>query len=357
MIYGVVMAGGSGTRFWPRSREARAKQFLPIFGDRTLIESTLNRLHPAIKNKDIFIITKQSQKKAFSKLLLDIPGKNILFEPIGKDTAPCIGLAAIHIQKRSPDAVMVVTPADHMIENEPLFRETVAAAADLAGRGNGLVTIGIVPDRPATGYGYIQIEKTDGRIRGIETCRVKTFAEKPDLSTAKSFLASGDFFWNSGIFAFKASVYLKQVEEFLPEMHEGLMEIQAGIGHRGYEETLDRIYRQIRAISIDFGVMEKAKNVFMVKGEFPWSDLGSWEQVYKLSPKDGKGNAVSGNAVLVDTGHSFIRAGEKPVAVLGLDHVVVVQEPDVTLICHIDRTEDIKKLIDKLRNNKMTDVL
>jgi mannose-1-phosphate guanylyltransferase len=357
MIYGIVMAGGSGTRFWPRSREVRAKQFLPILGNQTLIESTLNRLRPIIEDDHVYVITKRSQEKAFRKLHLDMPGKNILFEPMGKDTAPCIGLAAIHVQKRAKDGVMLVTPADHMIQKEHLFHDTLMAAVDLAERESGLVTIGIVPDRPATGYGYIQIEKPNGRIRGIETSRVKTFAEKPDLSTAKSFLASGDFFWNSGIFIFKASVYLKQLEEFLPELHEGLMEIQARIGHRDYLETLDRIYRQIRAISIDFGVMEKAKNVFMVKGEFPWNDLGSWEQVYKLSEKDDKGNVVHGNAVLVDTAHSYIHGGKGLVAVLGLENVVVVQEPDVTLICTMDKTEEMKKLIDKLRNNKMTDVL
>ena len=357
MIYGVVMAGGSGTRFWPRSREIKAKQFLPILGDKTLIESTLDRMRGVVQIEDIYIITKRSQEAALRKLHLDVPRKNILFEPIGKDTAPCIGLAAIHIQKRSQDGVMVVTPADHMIQKERLFHDTVQAAGDLAERENAMVTIGIVPDRPATGYGYIQIEETCGRIRGAETCRVKTFAEKPDLATAESFMASGDFFWNSGIFVFKASVLLKNLEEFLPEMYEGLMEIQARIGRQDYEETLERIYKQIRGISIDFGVMEKAKNVFMVKGEFPWSDLGSWEQVYKLSPKDDHGNAVHGEVVLVDTAHSYIHGENGLVAVMGLDHVVVVQEPGVTLICTMDKTEDLKKLIDKLRNKKMTDIL
>ncbi|HEX9934514.1 MAG TPA: sugar phosphate nucleotidyltransferase, partial [bacterium] len=174
MTYGVIMAGGSGTRFWPRSREARAKQFLPILGEKTLVESTLGRLETVVPRDNVFIITKRSQEQAFHPLHLNVPTANILFEPIGKDTAPCVGLAAVHIQRNDPDGMLVVTPADHMIPNRPLFRETVSAAIQLAEREDGLVTIGIVPDRPATSYGYIQIEQGASRLHGIDTYRVKT---------------------------------------------------------------------------------------------------------------------------------------------------------------------------------------
>jgi len=353
-MYGVIMAGGSGTRFWPRSRETRAKQFLSILGENSLIEDTVERFRFIVQKEDTYIITKRSQEQAFRRLNLDIPRENILFEPMGKDTAPCIGLAAVHIQQRDPHGILVVSPADHTIKNDGLFQNTILAAAELAERENGMVTIGIVPDRPATGYGYIQIDPSCSPTRNVDTCRIKTFAEKPDLATAKSFLESGDFFWNSGIFIFQASVYLRQLEEYLPEIYDGLMEIQSRIGRSDYEETLQRIYQQIRGISIDFGVMEKAKNVYMVKGAFQWNDLGSWEQVFKLSQKDQNGNAVQGEAVLMDTKNSYVRSEKNLVAVLGLEGVVVVQEDDVTLVCRMDRTEDVKKMVDKLRNKKLT---
>jgi mannose-1-phosphate guanylyltransferase len=357
MIYSVVMAGGSGTRFWPRSRETRPKQFLPILGKESLIRATLDRFRFIIGPEQTYIISKRSQEQEIRLLNADIPAENILFEPVGKDTAPCIGLAAIHIQRRDPDGLMVVTPSDHVVRNEELFQATILAAAELAEETRGMITIGIKPDRPATGYGYIQIEGDRGPIRGVETCRIKTFAEKPDLATAKSFLASGDYFWNSGIFVFRVSTYLDQLEELLPEIHEGLMEIQGRIGRPDYEETLRRIYQQIRGISIDFGVMEKAKDVFMVRGGFEWNDLGSWEQVYKLSAKDENKNACAGETLLLDTTGSYIHSENGLVAVLGLKDVVVVQEKDVTLICRMDRTEDLKKLVEKLRNKKLTQYL
>lgn len=356
-MYCVIMAGGSGIRFWPRSRDKKAKQFLQIHGEKTLIESTVDRFRALVPIQNTYIITKQSQEQAFLPLKLDIPCANILFEPMGKDTAPCIGLAAIHIQQKDPDGIMVVTPADHLVKDEALFHNSILAAADLAAKTRGLVTVGITPDRPATGFGYIQVEKAFEKIRGIETCRVKTFAEKPDLATAKSFLASGDFFWNSGIFVFHASVYLKHLEEFLPEIHDGLIEIQGCIGRSDYEDTLQRMYQQIRGISIDFGVMEKAKTVYMVKGGFSWSDMGSWEQVYKISDQDENGNAVQGEAVLIGTNHSYVRSDKGLVAVMGMENVVVVQEDGVTLICRMDNTEDVKKIVERLRMKKMTKYL
>jgi mannose-1-phosphate guanylyltransferase len=356
-MYGVIMAGGSGTRFWPRSRETRAKQFQSILEDQPLIEATLNRFRFCLSKENTYIITKRSQEQALNQLHLDVPMQNILFEPIGKDTAPCIGLAAIHIQKRDPDGIMIVTPADHMVGDEKIFQNTILAAVDVVKQTGDMATIGILPDRPATGYGYIQIEKPYGRIRDIESYHIKTFAEKPDLETAQSFLKSGDFFWNSGIFVFRASTYLKQLDELQPEIHDGLMEIQGRIGRPDYEESLRRIYQQIRGISIDFGIMEKAKNVIMVKGTFLWNDLGSWERVYKLSHKDGMGNVVHGEAILIDTQNSFVRNAKGLVAVLGLENIVVVQEEDVTLICRMDKTEDVKKVVDKLRNNKQAHYL
>ncbi len=346
------MAGGSGTRFWPKSRESRAKQFLPILGKKTLIQQTVDRFAGIIGRENLYIVAKKEQESLFKQYAVHIPQSNFIYEPQGKDTAPCIGLAAVMLHKMDPDSVMVVTPSDHLIRPVPKFKRSILAAGQLAREENAFVTMGIVPDRPATGYGYIQIGDRAGSFCGVEAFKVRTFAEKPNLETANIFLKSGDFFWNSGIFVFKTAVLLKAFEEYLPDLYDGLCEIRDALDTPGYEEALTRVYQQIRSISIDFGVMEKAKNVLCVRGSFEWSDLGSWEQVYKLSDKDAQGNAVAGNAVLIDTRNVFVSNNGGVVALLGMENVVVVQEGDVTLVCRMDRTEDVKKVVDRLKRKK-----
>jgi mannose-1-phosphate guanylyltransferase len=346
------MAGGSGTRFWPKSRESKAKQFLPILGRKTLIQQTVDRFAGIVGRENLFIVAKKGQEPLFEEHVAGISSSNFIYEPQGKDTAPCIGLAAVILHKRDPDSVIIVTPSDHLIRELPKFKKSILAAGQLAREENAFVTLGIVPDRPATGYGYIQIGAKEGSFYGVEAFRVKTFAEKPNLDTARVFIKSGDFFWNSGIFVFKTSILLKAFEEFLPDLHDGLCEIRDALDTPGYEDAVSRVYRQIRSISIDFGIMEKVKNVFCVRGSFQWSDLGSWEQVYKLSDKDGQGNATEGNAVLIDTRNTFVSNDGGVVAVLGLENVVVVQEGNVTLVCRMDRTEDVKQVVDRLKRKK-----
>jgi mannose-1-phosphate guanylyltransferase len=352
-MYCVIMAGGSGTRFWPRSREDRSKQFLTILGKKSLIQSTVMRFQSIVPWEDIYIVAKKSQKTELEKHILEVPRENILFEPIGKNTAPCIGLAALTIQERDSNGIMIVSPADHLIQKEVGFRRAILTAAKLAGEREGLVTIGITPEHPSTGYGYIQIDERV-RIAGrVKAYSIKTFAEKPNLATAQRFLKSGDFFWNSGIFIFRVSVFLKVLEEFLPELHDGLMEIRRFINKPKYEEVLQKVYQQIRSISIDYGVMEKAKNVYLVKGDFTWNDLGSWEQVFKLSPKDKNGNTISGNAVLIDTKNSYVNISKGVFAVIGLEDVVVVQNGGATLVCKRDMVEEVKEVVDRLKRKKL----
>ena len=353
-MYCVIMAGGSGTRFWPLSREKKPKQFLTIFGKRSLIQSTLIRFKPIVNWEDIYVVAKKTQEEEIKKHILEVPQENLLFEPFGKNTAPCIGLAAIVIHKKDPDGIMIVSPADHFVKKEAVFRRTVDAAVKLASEKEGLVTIGISPDRPATGYGYIQIGEKVDSINKTEVFSVKTFAEKPDVATAQRFLESGDFFWNSGIFIFRISVFLKALEEFLPDLYESLLEIQSHIGKSDYEEVLQRVYKQIRSISIDYGVMEKAKNVYLVKGNFVWNDLGGWEQMYKLSPKDKNGNFTSGNIILLDTKNSYAHASDGVIAVLGLEDVVVVQEKGTVLVCKRERGEDVKQIVELLKRQKLS---
>ncbi len=353
-MYCVIMAGGSGTRFWPLSREKKPKQFLTIFGKRSLIQSTLMRFKPIVNWEDIYVVAKKTQEEEIKKHILEVPQENLLFEPFGKNTAPCIGLAAIVIQKKDPDGIMIVSPADHLVKKEAVFRRTVDAAVKLAGEKEGLVTIGISPDRPATGYGYIQVDERIDLINKTEVFSVKTFAEKPNLATAQRFLESGDFFWNSGIFIFQVSVFLKTLEEFLPDLYESLLEIQSHFGKSDYEEALQRVYKQIRGISIDYGVMEKAKNVYLVKGNFAWNDLGGWEQMHKLSPKDKNGNFTSGNIILLDTKNSYVHASGGVVAVLGLEDVVVVQEKGAILVCKRERGEEVKQIVELLKRQKLS---
>jgi len=356
-MYGVIMAGGVGSRFWPFSSEKRPKQFLNIFGEKPLIRQTFDRLLPIIKQEDIYIVTNAVQKAGLVKLIPELNLDNIIVEPIGKNTAPCIGLAALYIKRIDPDGVMAVMPSDHLIEDDEKFRQVLLAGEKLAAESNCLVTIGICPTRPATGYGYIQFNRKIGDIDGIPAYEVKTFAEKPDLKTAKSFLESGDFLWNSGVFLWKTSVILKEIEKSLPELYDSLMEIDDAIDKPSLHNVIKRVYRQIRSISIDYGVMEKAERVCVLKGEFGWKDVGSWEEVYNIMEKDEEGNAVEGDHMLKDVKGCLIYSPSKLVAVIGLENVIVVQSKDATLICHRSRAQEVRDVVEFLRRKKMSKYL
>lgn len=352
-MYCIIMAGGSGTRFWPRSKQKNPKQFLNISGKRSLLKSTLDRFHAFIEWDHMYIAARDGHQEAMNAQKLKLPPSNILYEPVGKNTAPCVGLAALHVQKRDKAGTLIVSPADHLIRNREQFKRTILLGHKIAKEKKGLVTIGIQPTRPATGYGYIQVTdpvKTDA---SVEAYKVKTFAEKPNIDTAKRFIESGDFLWNSGIFIFRADVILDMIEEYLPNMHAGLMEIKRYMDRPNYAEVLDRVYHQIKSISIDYGIMEKAKNVYTVRGKFYWNDLGSWEQVYEISNKDKQRNVVSGGAVLVDVKDSYVSSSKGVVAVVGLDNVVVVQEGGATLVCARDHVEDVKKVVNQLKHKKL----
>lgn len=347
------MSGGSGTRFWPRSRQQKSKQFLPILGRKPLISQTVQRFGNIAGFSNVYIVAKKDQAPLLQETVPNISSEQLIFEPEGKDTAACIGLSVLYIQRKDPNAVILVSPSDHLIGDFPIFKKTVRAAEALAKSENGFVTIGIVPDRPATGYGYIQIDQKVGEYRGIEAFRVKTFAEKPTLETAKRFLESGDFLWNSGIFVFQIPVFLKAVEEFLPDLYDGLMEIEKHFDCPDFDEVVTRVYRQIRRVSIDFGIMEKASNVFTIRGKFRWNDLGSWEQLYRISPKDEQGNRTEGEVILLDTVNSYVASSQGLVAVVGLENVVVVHEGDITLVCKMDRTEDVKQVVDRINRRRL----
>ena len=355
--YCLIMAGGAGTRFWPRSRVQKPKQYLSLFGDQSLIQESIKRFANFIPQESIYVVSAKSQKDVLEEQTTNLPKENLIYEPVGKNTLPAIGLAALFIAKRDPDGILIVSPSDHLIQNDELFRQTIESAVQIAHEKDGIVTIGITPKFPATGYGYVQTAEEVEIGQAIKSYAVNKFVEKPNLEVATGYLRSGGFYWNSGIFVFKVSVFLESVQQYAPELYADLLRINEYIGKEGYEEALDRIYNEVKSISIDYGILEKAKNVFLVQGDFVWNDLGSWEEVYKYDKKDENQNAHTGEVILLDTKNSYVYAPDSLVAVVGLEDVIVVQEGNTILVCKRDRAEDIKAVVGEINKRKLTQYL
>lgn len=354
------MAGGVGARFWPRSREKSPKQLLEIVGRGTMIQNTVKRLEGVVDPRDIFIVTNKVQKGLVVKQLPYIPEENIIVEPVGRNTAPCIGLAALHVRRADPNAVMIVLPADHIIQDAEEFKRILALAAGTAKESSSLLTIGIHPTHPETGYGYIQMydEQGDGNpyaSKGV--FKVKTFAEKPNLQTAERFLASGDFLWNSGMFVWRADVIMEEIQKCLPDLHSELLKIENTIGKPNYQSTLELAYGMLRGISVDYGIMEKSERVYVIPGRFGWSDIGSWDEVFRISGKDDKGNSITGKVIQRDTTNSYIYSPDRLVATIGISDLIVINIDDALLICKKDRSQDVKEISDYLRRKQMNEYL
>ncbi len=356
-MYVVIMAGGVGTRFWPKSRFKRPKQLLKILDDRTMIQATVDRLDQLVSQEKIFVVTTQTQTDEIKKQIPFLQPSNYIIEPKGKNTAPCIGLAALMLKKSEPDEVMAVLPADHRIQNELTFRKTLAAANQLVLQKECLVTIGINPTYPSTGYGYIQFNKPEQQIDGEPVHKVKTFAEKPDLKTAKLFLKSGDFLWNSGMFIWKAKTILAEIEKSLPELYDGLMEIEKHLGTKKEAEVIQKVYSQIKSISIDYGVMEHTDNVYVLKGDFEWNDVGSWEEVYKISTKDDHGNVMNGRHLLKDSENCFVDSEHHLIATIGVENLIIIESDGAILICPREKAQEVKELVDALKRKNLQDYL
>ncbi|MDD4357310.1 MAG: mannose-1-phosphate guanylyltransferase [Smithellaceae bacterium] len=354
-MHAVIMAGGRGTRFWPRSREKKPKHLLDIVSSRTIIQETVDRIKPLIDPENIMVVTGRKHARELIRQLPEVPEKNIIIEPVGRNTAACIGLAALHIQKKGKDNVMVVLPSDHAIGNPDKYRAVISAAARAAERKNALVTIGIRPDGPHTGFGYLEGGNSAGKIAGQEILQVKSIREKPDVRKAKAFVKSGNFFWNSGMFVWKTAVILNEIKCYLPDLHAGLMTIREALGKASEAKTVEKIYRKLSSISIDYGVMEKAKHVFVLPAAFGWSDVGSWDALWDISAKDSSGNASSGGEeiILEDTADSLICGTNRLVALVGMKDVIVVDTKDAILVCKRGRSQDVKKVVDRLEAKKL----
>ncbi|MFQ6608749.1 MAG: mannose-1-phosphate guanylyltransferase [Fidelibacterota bacterium] len=355
-VFAVIMAGGKGTRFWPLSRNARPKQLLKIFGDSSMLQMTVDRLRKISFVEEIYIICGAELKRRISKNLDGVEAKNIIVEPSGKNTMPSIGLMAEHIVRKDGEAVMAVFPADHLIIGHRAFLDAMKTAHDLALQEETLVTLGVVPSSPHTGYGYIQFNRKKNYITG-KAYGVKTFAEKPNLSTAKRFLKSGDFLWNSGMFVWRASVLLKSVQQYMPEDYIVLEAIGKAIGTRDYRNNLEENWGKLMPESVDYAILERTQNISVVQAEFQWSDIGSWNAYFELLPKNGQGNVIKGDGMILDGSNNLVHSNGRFTAVVGADNMVVINTKDATLVVSMDRVEEVKRLVEKLKEKGREEVL
>jgi mannose-1-phosphate guanylyltransferase len=355
--FAVIMAGGVGSRFWPKSRARKPKQFLNILSSKSLIEQTIERVNHLIPEENIFIVSNKNQTAELVQVLPKFPIKNIILEPQSKNTAPCIGLASLFIKRQQPDAVMVVLPSDHLIKDTEKFLDTLKIGIESAYETKGLITIGIQPTYPSTGYGYIQfVEDEESELGSKGVYKVKTFAEKPNLETAKKFIESGDFLWNSGMFIWRVDVILEEIKTYLPDIYEELMKIDEAIGKDDFKNVLEQSYGRMKAISIDYGVMEKTNRAYVIKASFGWSDVGSWEEVYNLAPKDENGNYVSSNpdsVILFDVKNCLVEGNKTLIAMIGVEDLIVVSTEDAILICKRDRAQDVRNVVNYLKRKNM----
>ncbi|MBQ7587621.1 MAG: mannose-1-phosphate guanylyltransferase [Lachnospiraceae bacterium] len=354
-ITALIMAGGRGERFWPRSRKKLPKQFLSLTDDdRTMIQLTVDRILPLVDMEDIYIATNRDYKPLVREQLPGIPGENILCEPVGRNTAPCIGLGATHISKKYEDAVMMVLPSDSLIKNADRYLELAGEACGIADEGNNLVTMGIRPSYPETGYGYIKFRKEERRGSAY---KVDRFVEKPSTDKAREYLDSGDYLWNAGMFVWKVSTILELFKQYLPDMKEGLDRIGEAIGTGAQDETLENIFPGLESISVDYGIMEKAQSIYTIPGDFGWDDVGSWLAVERIRAVNEENNVVSGNVVTIDTKDCIIEGSDKLIAAVGLKDTVIVDTEDAILICDKNSTADIKKVLASLRDSGHDEVL
>ena len=343
----LIMAGGRGERFWPKSRKNLPKQFLSLTDDgKTMIQLTVERILPLVKLEDIFIATNKAYRELVLEQIPGLPEENILCEPIGRNTAPCIGLGAIHIAQKYDDAIMFVLPSDHLIKFTNMFLKTLETGADVAENNTNLVTIGITPDYPETGYGYIKFDprRTEGQAYAVER-----FVEKPSLEVAKEYLSTVEYLWNSGMFIWKVSSILKNMQKFMPDTYESLIKIKEAIGTPQQDSILEKEFHNMQSQSIDYGIMEKADNIYILPGTFGWDDVGSWLAVERIKKTNEFGNAVAGNIITVNTHNCIIQGDKKLIAIVGMEDTIVVDTKDATLICAKDSAGDIKKVTENLK--------
>lgn len=350
-ICATILAGGSGSRLWPLSRQHLPKQFLSLDGDNSLLQTTINRLSPVIDAENILIVTQENHAKgeAYHALL---PYQS-LFEPVGRNTAPAIALAATYLMLDGSDPIMVVLPADHIIKDEVRFRAHLNIAIEAAQSGK-LITFGIQPTRPDTGFGYIKIKDDFTRSTAIDfqtsdIFEVERFTEKPDDTTAERFINEGNYYWNSGMFVWRASVILHEIQQHLPAVHQVIQTILAENRAAGtFQQAVEKHFSSMPSISIDYGVLEKSSHVALIPCDIGWNDVGSWQAVHEISNKDENGNALQGNVIALGCKNSLIRAEKRLVAAIGIDDFCIIETADAVLISKSDQTQHVREVVDVL---------
>jgi len=346
MDHAVVLAGGSGMRFWPESRIQRSKQFLDLTGAGPMIVETVRRLFPLLPRENVWVVAGEKDAPHLKSRVLGVPSGNILLEPEGRNTAPAVALAVARIERRDADAVIAVTPSDHAVGDAVSFRKVLRKGFRLARRTGRFVTLGITPSHPATGYGYIERgEEYRGRERSVYL--VRRFTEKPDLRTARGFLRTGRFYWNSGVFLVRAATYRERVARFLPPVHRELERAVRDGRKKGFGERLRRAYVRMPSVSVDYGILEKEDGILVIPTEFGWNDIGTWRSLHEFL---GAGeNVTAGNVILADCRGALVRADRGVVAVIGMEDVVVVRNGDAVLVCPRHRSEEVKGIAEEVQ--------
>ncbi|MFN2241245.1 MAG: mannose-1-phosphate guanylyltransferase [Anaerolineae bacterium] len=358
-LHAVIMAGGIGSRLWPRSRSASPKQFLDLVGSRTMLQETVDRITPLLPLDRVLVVVGEEHADTVRTQVAGLPEENIILEPGPRGTAPCIGLAATVLLGRDAEATMAVCPADHVISDAAGFRQAIAAAAQIA-QDDYLVTLGIEPDNPNTGYGYIQRGAPLGEVLGTPAFQVRRFTEKPDASTAQRFVDSGEYYWNGGIFVWRADTILAAVQDLLPRLHAELQRVADAWHSPECMEVLDAAWDRVPKTTIDYGIMEKAERVAVVPVDIGWDDVGNWATLSAMMEGDEKGNIVrgGGHPLLLETAGTYLYAtAGRLVAMVGLEGFVVVDTPDALLICPKDRAQDVRDVVEQLKEDGLQEYL
>jgi len=357
MLYAVILAGGVGSRFWPKSSSSNPKQFLQIFGDKSLLQTTAGRVRPLIRQDSVYVVTNDRYFDKIREQLPELPPENLIIEPEARETAAGIGLAAIRLARRDPDAIMAVLPSDHFIGSEQDFRRCLSWAAEFARNNKMLVTFGIRPTEPKTGYGYIKMDRLLLNDNGRRAYQVAEFTEKPDFDRALRFLQSGKYLWNSGMFVWRVNTILQAYRRHMPEMYRQLAHIYEILGTPEEKDVIAQTYGKMEKLSVDYAIMEKADNVAVIPADFAWDDVGSWRSVERFLTHDNSGNIVNGLHVGIDTGRCIIESEDLLIATIGVRDLLIVQSDRSILVADKERDQEIKELVRRIEKRNLREFL